>query len=244
MTEIDIYLRPKENINLPVAKSNLLQGLFYNLLSGRSDLSDALHNMQGNRNPTYKYFCFGNLHGKYSYSERTGKLTYTGPLQWKVRSAADEIIQTIAIELDKRGMVRLGKFDCAVSSYVISMRQFFCDEIAFKMDMPIAVYRQERENEKRVFLSPENERFYEIAENNLVKKYKIFYGTESAPPVRFLPLRVAQSDKTVVKYKGGYITGWGGEYVLKSSPAMLELAYYSGIGAKNPQGFGTIEIID
>ena len=77
-----------------------------------------------------------------------------------------------------------------------------------------------------------------------LNKYKMFYRTDSVPPVRLFPLRVDQSDKTVVQYKGGYITAWGGEYVLNSSPAMLELAYYSGLGAKNPQGFGTIEMID
>lgn len=244
MTEITIFLKPMESIALPVGKNAVLQGLFYNLLSGDSELSDALHNMQGNHKPTYKFFCFGNLHGKYSYSEHTGKIIYTDPLQWTVRSAADEIIQTIAAELEKRGNVRLGRFECAVSSFEISMRRFFRNELSFRMDMPMAIYQQTRENEKRIFLTPEDERFYEIAENNLVKKFKMLYGTESAPPVRLIPLHTGQSDKTVVKYKGGYITAWGGEYMLESSPDMLELAYYSGIGAKNPQGFGTIEIID
>jgi len=47
----------------------------------------------------------------------------------------------------------------------------------------------------------------------------------------------------MIKYKNVYVKGWMGIYDVETTPELLELAYYTGLGAKNSQGFGCFEII-
>ena len=50
--------------------------------------------------------------------------------------------------------------------------------------------------------------------------------------------------KTVTRYKGIWVTGWRGDIVVKAPPAALELLYNAGLGEKNAQGFGFVNIKD
>jgi len=45
-----------------------------------------------------------------------------------------------------------------------------------------------------------------------------------------------------VKYKGTVIKGWMGIYRLKGAVSLLKMALDAGLGAKNSQGFGCVEI--
>lgn len=49
--------------------------------------------------------------------------------------------------------------------------------------------------------------------------------------------------KTVVKYKGGFLTGTLGIIKLLGSPLLLKFLYESGIGSKRSAGFGYLNII-
>ncbi len=242
MTELKIYLSPDGDLVLPTAKNSILQGVFYGLLAGEPELSAALHDLHSDNSPTYKFFCIGNIRGKYSVSDDGRRITYHGPLVWRVRSAFDEMIQVVARELERRGGVLFGSAFCPVSSLELCQRFFFEDRLDIKMDMPLAVYKKEQDG-KKFYLTPDDDRFYEIAANNLKNKYRIFYETDFAPDVTLIPLQVSPSDMTVVKYKQGFVTAFGGKYSLRGDPDIITLAYYSGIGSKNSQGFGTIDTI-
>ena len=61
--------------------------------------------------------------------------------------------------------------------------------------------------------------------------------------MELLPVKVQDRDKCVTKYKGFYITGWCGEYVLKGERKYLDFLYQTGIGSKNAQGFGMFDIV-
>lgn len=49
--------------------------------------------------------------------------------------------------------------------------------------------------------------------------------------------------KMVTKYQGHYIIAWYGEYILSGKRKYLDFLYQVGIGAKNSQGFGMIEML-
>jgi CRISPR-associated endoribonuclease Cas6 len=77
----------------------------------------------------------------------------------------------------------------------------------------------------------------------LQRKARIWYGEE--PPLHdgtIRPLRVDKRKQHIVKFKDTVIKGWSGTYELALPPPYLELAYYAGLGAKNSQGFGCIEL--
>ena len=45
-----------------------------------------------------------------------------------------------------------------------------------------------------------------------------------------------------MKYRGTIIKGWMGRFVLNGNKKLLKLGYDCGIGAKNSQGFGMVEV--
>lgn len=48
----------------------------------------------------------------------------------------------------------------------------------------------------------------------------------------------------IVKYRETVIKGWMGRFVLKGNRKLLKLGYECGIGSKNSQGFGMVEVVD
>lgn len=47
----------------------------------------------------------------------------------------------------------------------------------------------------------------------------------------------------IIKYKGTVIKGYSGDFILKGNPELIKLAYDTGLGSKNSQGFGCIEVM-
>ncbi|MDW8006824.1 MAG: CRISPR-associated endoribonuclease Cas6, partial [Thermomicrobium sp.] len=54
-------------------------------------------------------------------------------------------------------------------------------------------------------------------------------------------LGVHPKSKRLERYKGTWIEGWVGRFVLEGPPDYLRLALEAGLGAKNSQGFGFVE---
>jgi CRISPR-associated endoribonuclease Cas6 len=57
------------------------------------------------------------------------------------------------------------------------------------------------------------------------------------------PVRVQPRDRKLIYYKGFVVQAWTGQYELKLPPGYLELAYDAGLGGKNSQGFGMVEVM-
>ncbi|MBC7262393.1 MAG: CRISPR-associated endoribonuclease Cas6, partial [Chloroflexi bacterium] len=49
--------------------------------------------------------------------------------------------------------------------------------------------------------------------------------------------------EAIVLFKGTVIKGWTGLYELNLPEPYFSLAYDAGLGAKNPQGFGMVEVV-
>jgi CRISPR-associated endoribonuclease Cas6 len=55
---------------------------------------------------------------------------------------------------------------------------------------------------------------------------------------------VGKQDLRVLEYRGTVIKGWTGLYELDLPEPFFLLAYDSGLGSKNSQGFGMVEVVD
>lgn len=56
------------------------------------------------------------------------------------------------------------------------------------------------------------------------------------------PVRVSKHDLRIMKYRETVIKGWTGIYELDLPEPFFLLAYDAGLGSKNPQGFGMVEL--
>ncbi len=57
------------------------------------------------------------------------------------------------------------------------------------------------------------------------------------------PVKICQKYKKKVVYRKTLIEAWEGYYRIKGSKEILKLALEAGLGAKNPQGFGMVEVV-
>ncbi|WP_448575536.1 CRISPR-associated endoribonuclease Cas6, partial [Thermomicrobium sp.] len=63
-------------------------------------------------------------------------------------------------------------------------------------------------------------------------------------PIRIRALGVHPRAKRLERYKGTWIEGWTGRFLIEGPPEYLRLALEAGLGAKNSQGFGYVEEVD
>ncbi len=57
------------------------------------------------------------------------------------------------------------------------------------------------------------------------------------------PLKVSRRDRKLVSYRGFVMQAWLGVYELGLPQGFIELAYDVGLGARNAQGFGMVEVV-
>jgi CRISPR-associated endoribonuclease Cas6 len=58
------------------------------------------------------------------------------------------------------------------------------------------------------------------------------------------PLRVNKRNEVIAIFKGTVIKGWTGIYELQLPEPYFSLAYDAGLGSKNSQGFGMVEVVN
>jgi CRISPR-associated endoribonuclease Cas6 len=54
------------------------------------------------------------------------------------------------------------------------------------------------------------------------------------------PLKVREK---ILRYKENIVRGWSGLFVLSDNPVLMKFIYDAGLGSKNPQGFGMVEVV-
>ncbi len=235
MRSLVIFFRPEGELQLPLAHFEALQGLAYRLLAFDPAYSAFLHDRQTQGQATYKFFCFSDIAGRCRAAD--GTLTYAGELRWELRAAEDKTVEVLSAALCAAPSFSLGDCRCAVQKTEVAEARFFGPSLSFSLGTPMVAYESTPDRHTR-FYSPESWQFYEIAEGNLLKKYRALFGRDYEGMLDFACPRPAAAKKCVTRFKGIYITGYYGEYTLTARPDMLALAWHTGVGGKNSMGFG------
>ena len=226
---------PEKTIILPLAHADVLQGIFYSLLSLESNLATEIHDKPLENGKQYKFFCFSDFQGKCFVSN--GRIFYKDSFVWEIRSVDEralEVVRANAGTIDVKGVC------CHLIDMEHVERKCLTDSVDITMMTPLCVYST-RANGNRRFYSPVNEEFYRSAEKNLICKYETFYGYKPSGKISLEPIAIVPEDKCVTKYKGWYVTGYRGKYRLSAPPDVIEFAYHTGLGVKNSAGFGLFQ---
>ena len=111
------------------------------------------------------------------------------------------------------------------------------------MNSPICLSKRCEDN-KTVYLSPQDKDFEQYINNNFCKKFLSYYNTAPFSDVEIITTCVSSSDKVVTSLKNVYITAWKGNFILGGSPDYLSFLYDCGLGNRNSQGFGLFEVVE
>jgi len=255
---LEIRLEPERLGVLPLHYREALQAVIYRYLP--KEIGQPLHDGQywAAERPL-KLFVFSQLHGGVRYRPGEG-VEVTGPVWFRFASPDRNLALGLAAGLLQFGRVRIASLDFAVREIATLAVPEVGDRLAVRALSPITVYRTlEVEGKRRTqYYNPLNEEFGELVAANLERKARAlgFLPVRSAPaPVdgeqpaapehgtallRVRPLGVHPRAKRLERYKGTWIEGWVGRFLLEGPSELLRLALEAGLGAKNSQGFGYV----
>ena len=230
----------KERIRLPIATSEILQGLIYHALRSDIEYSNKVHN-EGltASNRRFKAFSFGELKGRYEIDGK--EIIYLSAVSLEVRSEDAYFIQLLFKYFTNKKVVRLGNNDVEVVGVELKNETIFDDMIRIKTISPITVY-ETSETGHTTYYSPDEPEFYSAIIANARRKWQSYYGIDVDFDFTIAP-DGAKFIKRATRYKNTFITAWHGSFMLKGSLKILNFLYNTGLGSKNSQGFGLFEIL-
>ncbi|MBC7076118.1 MAG: CRISPR-associated endoribonuclease Cas6 [Syntrophomonadaceae bacterium] len=239
------FLADKE-IRLPIHYNYILQGFLYKNLSDK-DYRNFLHKtgyFAGSRQ--FKLFTYSRLLGRFKIHKEECEISFFPPFKLVISSAVEQFITDLAETLIRSDFSFMGKHRAEVASINVHKDFVFSDNIQIKMLSPMVAYSTVIEDGRKrtEYYSPWNEKFTEIAKNNLLAKHEIIYGFRPAnDEFRIVP-NGNQEHKfaRIINYKGTYIKAYAGIYWLAGNPDLIKIAYDTGLGSKNSQGFGCWEV--
>jgi len=233
----------KDYIQLPLHHNALIQAMLYKSLP--KPLAQYLHDIGFfYQKRSFKLFTFSKIQSEHFIPLiKAKKIKYKTPINIYISSVINEISQRWGETFLKKERVFLGKNPLFLESIEIQPTPTFKEEFLIKTLSPITVYRT-FENGKKYYryYSPEEEDFQELVQINLTKKYNLITGKNIDKfPITIKPEKNIK--KVLFKYKNFPIEAYEGIFKIKTVPEMFKVVHDSGLGAKNSQGFGMVEVM-
>lgn len=245
LIHIKIYLHTGETgVELPIHYNHIVQGAVYHSID--KELAAFLHN-QGflidNRN--FKMFAFSRLYGRFNINRARKTITFTGVVRLIVSSPLDEFCRSIVNTLLERGNMRFGHRYLEVQEVQVLQQEVTGDNVVVKALSPVAVYSTMLRPDGRkytCYFQPGEPDYEKLLAENLSKKHRIVRN-HTIPAGDIKIKAIGEQKLGIVKYKDFVIKGYSGKLRLRGPQKLLQTAVDSGLGSKNSQGFGCVEVI-
>jgi CRISPR-associated endoribonuclease Cas6 len=243
---LKLVLSSDNKIELPIHYNLTIQGMLYKYLP--PSLSEFLHDIgffYKGRN--FKLYTFSRIFSPhYTILKNKKRYIFDPPLIIYISSAIHNITKRMGETFLKKNKIVLGKNQLYLNSIeLIPSPVIKHATIKIKTLSPITAYRTfERENGKNFYryYHPNEEEFNDLLKENIRKKYEIITEKE-LPDFEFRIQPINTPRKALIKYKDFIIEGYDGQFVIHTDPEILSVVFDAGLGAKNSQGFGMIELI-
>lgn len=246
---LTITLRSKSNdlVSLPCHYNEIVQAFIYSNLDW--DLANKIHE-DGLIDPvtkrSFRFFTFSRLIPTEKFFLNNGRIYLKGDVKLKVSSPLKEFIRSLALNLLKRGEVYISSEAFVVVSVEAESVPEYKNPAIVKALSPITVYSTlitKDRQKKTYYYSPFEREFGKLIIGNLAKKLRALTGKEIFEGY-VKPYRVSVKNQKIVFYKDIVIKAWDGLYEISLPPELYEIAFTAGLGSKNSQGFGFIDLYD
>ncbi len=190
-------------------------------------------------------YTFSKLIGNYYLDRTKAEMVFKNKIKLIVSSPLDDFCQSFANGLLAKGCLRIGAKEIEIEKIFVKKQLVENDSVMVKTLSPIVVYStlyKANGSKYTCYFQPGEPDYNCLIENNLRKKYYALYGSEASKEKIEIKTR-GRMKLNIVKYKNIIIKGYSGRLFLKGPESLLQMAVESGLGSKNSQGFGCIEII-
>lgn len=201
--------------------------------------SDFWHDEGFGEARRFKPFVFGELTGKYSIQKEEKTITFSGKVSFEIRSVDTSFMENLKRSFDTSARFTLTDRVLSVTECRLETYHVPKNAVHFKTLTPVCVH-QTTEDRKTRYFSPDEPEFTDGLLLNFKHKYETI-TKKPAPEIEISP--TGAHKKLVTRYKGIWITGYRGTYEIHAPEEALNFIYHAGLGEKNPQGFGLLEVI-
>lgn len=232
----------QEPVMVPESYNKILQAALLFWLGNRGYAS-FLHDRGYQRDKrSFKLYTFSEIMGESFYHREKRKRIFTGPVQICLTFYSDEGHQVIAEAVERRRSLRLGNNYLQLVDCRLVMEEY--RNCVVETLSPVTIHSTLTTGDgrkKTYFYSPTEKDFSGMLRDNLLRKYKAYYGAEPEnTDFKILPDTSGRLREIKTYYSGFQIRAWKGRFKLYGSAEMIELALLSGIGARNSIGFGCL----
>lgn len=228
-----------DKLTLPLNYKHLLQGVIYSTV--RNHASGPFFHDTGFRSAkrTFKLFVLSDLAGNFSIQNR--KITFTGNVEFSISSLSNAFLEHLYKVWQAQGFLRLGNTSCKIQAMAIETLPWFPDvkEVHVKTLSPVTAYRSDQG--RYTYYSPKDPAFAQLCLQNLQQKNEAYF--HYAGDLQFAIRSVGNVKKRIVYFKNTFYVAYSADMTLVVNFETLQLIWDSGLSAKNPAGFGMIQVL-
>lgn len=242
---LHIVFNTEKLITLPWHYPHLLHGFLYGAIArARPQLGSFLHE-QGfvAESHRYKMVVFSKLYPRRAAICSAG-LTLTPPIRWWVSSPLAAPMEALAVVLLAEGEAILGTNRLAVERIEVEPVPELEGRVLCETISPLVASTGVMSGGKlrKQFLSPDEPRFWEVLEVNLLRKaHALGLPVKEGARVRFE--RIGEWRSKLLTVQGTQVRCYEGRFALEGEKSLLLLAYEAGLGERNMQGFGMFRVV-
>ncbi|MBN2279725.1 MAG: CRISPR-associated endoribonuclease Cas6 [Candidatus Marinimicrobia bacterium] len=247
---IKINLRFSIKLRLPAGYNNLIQAFIYNHLGEKSDWLHEEGFKHDNRK--FKLFCYSGIleYGKFCHAEKL--FVFPEAVSFYLSSPVDWIIQNIAAHTLLEKQSHLGRNIGMIES--IEVRKSTpprSNSIRCRTLSPIenhSTFMTAGNKKKTYYYSPFETEFSELTNSNLQKKWQSLHNEECPYTIKIEPKFNSHKRESIINYGSGdnktVVKAWHGHFQLTGDPEFLQFALDAGLGGRNSQGFGMVDVLE
>jgi len=203
---VKIKLSSDAPIELPKSYNHMLQAFFYRNMD--RELAKFLHDygfMLGKRK--FKLFTFSKVIGKMLHKGKE-KVVFAPEITLYFGSPLMSLIDSWAKNFLMSGDLFLGKNKLRLEALEVMNPNVEGDEVVVRCLSPILIYRTPPGEKRYRYITPFEEDFFKLGEENLKKKFNIVYGKPYTDTLEISRVKVLPSHRKKIQFKGRLIEAW------------------------------------
>lgn len=241
---VTLKMIAQKGLTLPIDYNHMIQSAIYYSIDPM--LAARLHD-QGfiADGRVFRLFCFSRLMGPFQMDKSAGEITFTRHIRLEISSPVIDFIQSLANGLLRADKWRLGPTSVDIIEVSVEPMKLDDDSIIVRTLSPVTVYSTMLRPDGRkytVYFQPGDPDYDSMITANLQKKYKAYWAKQAPEGMVRVKAR-GQVKMNLLQYKGTVIKGYSGILQLDGPKELLQMAVDGGLGSKNAQGCGFIEVL-
>lgn len=243
---LEIFFETEKSLVLPIQYNHLIQGMLYNNIT--PELASFLHDKgYGVDGRSFKLFTFSRLIGNFNLDTKNTNIIFEPQFKLIVNSAVYEFAEDLANSLLLKSNLWLGAQKLFVKNVNMDTLYINKNHIAVRTLSPVVAYStlfKQDGGKYTLYLQPGDPEYSKLITENLRKKYRAVHGLYPITDEEVKVVRRNNGGKfLLIKYKDLVIKGYHGLLDIYGPQELLQIALDTGLGSKNAQGFGCLELL-